>query len=67
MHVCPIAGEYLWAGQIIRDGPYFALPDKSHIRQYGNETSQQVIDARYAMAAPSTPATRSNTIPVNNS
>lgn len=67
MRTCSVAGEYLRAGRIIRDGQYFAFPDRSRLRRFGNETFKQAIDARYSAAPPSTtPATGSNAIPVNN-
>ncbi|KIK32963.1 hypothetical protein CY34DRAFT_100491 [Suillus luteus UH-Slu-Lm8-n1] len=66
MRTCSTAGEYLRVGRIIRDGPYFAYPDRSRIRRYGDETFKQVIDARYASARSPTPATGSNSIPVEN-
>jgi hypothetical protein len=31
IHTCSTAGEYLQAGQIIRNRQYFAFPDQSHI------------------------------------
>ncbi|KAG2072452.1 hypothetical protein BDR04DRAFT_1117035 [Suillus decipiens] len=65
MRTCSIAGEYLRAGRIIWDGQYFAFPDKSHICRTGNETFQQVIDARYTLPTSPTPATGSNAIPID--
>jgi hypothetical protein len=65
MRACPTAGEYLRAGRIIRDGQYFAFPDRSRLRHFGNETFKQAIDARYSVAPPATPATGANSTPIN--
>jgi hypothetical protein len=66
MQACMIAGEYLQARRIIRDGLYFAYPDKSHIWRFRNNTFKQTIDSRYASAQPAIPATGPNALPVNN-
>jgi len=66
MRACPTAGEYLRAGRIIRDGPYFAYPDRSRIRRIGNDTFKQTIDARYTSGQPAPPATGANAIPVES-
>jgi hypothetical protein len=63
---CSIAEDYLRAGRIIRDGQYFVYPDQSRIRRTGNENLRQAIDARYAIPSAPTPATGSNTIPVDS-
>ncbi|KAG2055736.1 hypothetical protein BDR06DRAFT_311334 [Suillus hirtellus] len=66
MRTCSTAGDYLCAGRIIRDRPYFAYPDHSCIWRYGDKTFQQVIDARYTSAQPSMPATGANSISLDN-
>ncbi|KAG1744772.1 hypothetical protein EDB19DRAFT_1906490 [Suillus lakei] len=66
MCTCSMAGEYLCAGQIIRDRRFFAYPDRSQIRHYGDETFKQVIDAQYTTPHPLTPATGSNSIIIKN-
>ncbi|KAG2743037.1 hypothetical protein P692DRAFT_20689096, partial [Suillus brevipes Sb2] len=65
MRTCSVAGEYLRAGRIIRDGQYFAFPDRSRLRRFGNETFKQAIDSRYSTTPNATPATGANSIPIN--
>jgi hypothetical protein len=64
IRTCSIAGDYLRAGRINRDGQYFTYPDWTQIRHMGNENLKQAIDARYALPALTTPATGSNAIPI---
>ncbi|KAG1811602.1 hypothetical protein EV424DRAFT_1349620 [Suillus variegatus] len=61
---CATAGEYLRAGHIICEGNYFLFPDRSRIRCSHNKTICQAIDARYALAKPTTPATGANLITI---
>ncbi|KAG2738247.1 hypothetical protein P692DRAFT_20859587 [Suillus brevipes Sb2] len=65
MRHCAAVGDYLRAGRIIRNGQYFVFPDHSRIYRSGNETIKQSVDARYASNVVPTPATGSNSIPLN--